>query len=389
MGALSGAYATEVQHRVRFETHLLTIHMIISIYSSRDLKAWEQAGRRGLQSSLGPYGIEHLARLDFTLAQAAAPRWLRAKAGRRLRAIETRAGLTVSRTLLSAGVTSRSDIALAILEPQGYAYSVLAGLRVRPWSSTPLAVLSCWLADEVRTASRSRRAWLRRRTLGTDLFIYWSTNQREILREQLGIPDSRLFFVPFGIEASYFYPRRVDATDSYILAAGLDRGRDYRTFMTAVRELDYPVKLVCPKALLRGLTIPRNVELLGLVEKARYRALLQDAAVVVVPVTPSVSYPTGQTVLLDAMSCGVPTVVTRTSALADYVRHAENTWTVPGEDPDALRGGIERVLGDPTLAATIAAGGRSDVVSTFNAEAMWRKIAPRLRALASKSGAPS
>jgi glycosyltransferase involved in cell wall biosynthesis len=358
--------------------------MIASIYSVRDFKSWEQAARSGSQPSLAPYGMEELTNLGFTLTQAVEPRWLRSGAGKRLRELEGRAELPISRALLSVRATARSDVALALLEPQGYAYSLLAGLGVRPWSSTPLAALTCWLADEVRAASPSRRAWLRRCTKDTDLFIYWSTNQREILGEQLGIPDSRLFFVPFGIAAEYFHPRAAGAKDSYVLTVGLDRGRDYRTFMSAVGELDYPVKVVCPRPLLEGLQIPDNVEVLGTVDKARYRDLMQAAAVAVVPIKPAVAYPTGQTVLLNAMACQVPTVVTDTRALSDYVRHGENTWAVAGEDPQALREGIARVLGDPALAAHIAAGGRSDVVETFNSVAMWQKIAPRLRALAGR-----
>jgi glycosyltransferase involved in cell wall biosynthesis len=356
--------------------------MIASIYSVRDFKSWEQAGRSGLQPSLAPYGMEELANLGFTLTQAVEPRWLRSSAGKKMRELETRAELPVSRTLLSAKATARSDVALALLERQGYAYSLLAQLGVRPWSCTPLAALTCWLADEARTASPSRRAWLRRCTKKTDLFIYWSTNQHAILNERLGIADSRLFFVPFGISADYFYPRTAAEKDSYVLTAGLDRGRDYRTFMSAVGKLDYPVKVVCPRPLLKDLAIPANVELLGLVDKARYRDLIQGAALVVVPIRPAVAYPTGQSVLLNAMACQVPTVVTDTCALSDYVRHGENTWAVAGEDPQALRQGIARVLGDPALAAHIAAGGRSDVVETFNSAAMWQKIAPRLRALA-------
>ena len=97
-----------------------------------------------------------------------------------------------------------------------------------------------------------------------------------------------------------------------MLTAGLDRGRDYATFMLAVSELDYPVKVVCPRPLLADLRIPDNVELLGGVDKTRYRELLQGAAVVVVPIRPAVAYPTGQSVLLNAMACQVPTVVTDT-----------------------------------------------------------------------------
>ena len=370
--------------------------LIASVLSSRDLRAWERDALGGTQPSAAPYGLEHLAELGFSLAQVPDPAWLQSRRARPLRSLEARARLMVTRTVVATRSTRRADLALALLEPQGHAYSLLARLGARPWSCTPLAALTCWLADDVRTAKPALRAWLRTCTAGTDLFIYWSTNQREILEGMLGIPASRLFFVPFGTEPGYFRPRAPDARrvpgathssgrDGYVLTAGLDRGRDYRTFMAAVRELDHPVKVVCPRPILGDLEIPRNVELLGLIDKARYRSLLQRAALVVVPVRPDVAYPTGQSVLLNAMSCEVPTVVTNTIALADYTRHGENTWTVPGEDPQELREGIAHVLGSPALAAKIAASGRHDVVSHFNSKAMWQKVAPRLRALVDES----
>jgi glycosyltransferase involved in cell wall biosynthesis len=356
--------------------------MNVSVHSSRDLRAWEQDGQRGLQPSLAPYGAEKLSELGFTLLQGTQPRWIPAGPSKKLRELEARNELYVGRTLYAARTTARSSIALAMLEPVGYVYSLLAQSGVRPWSSTPLAALTCWLADEVRQASASRRDVLRRRTRATALFVVWSTNQLQILHEQLGIAEDRLFYVPFGIAMDYYRPSASPAGDGYVLAAGIDRGRDYPTFVQAVGGLDYPVKLVCPRSALDGLQVPRNVELLGLVDKPRYRDLVQHAAAVVVPVRPAVAYPTGQSVLLNAMSCAVPTVVTSTVALADYARHGDNTWTVAGEDPEALRQGIERVLGDTQLAATIARGGRRDVVATFNSNAMWQKVAPRLRALA-------
>ena len=355
--------------------------MIVSIHSSRDFAQWRREALAGDQPSLAPYGLEHLCELGFELEQAEPGGWLERGPARRLAPLERRARLRLRRAIHGARMTRRADLALALLEPQSYAYSLLATLRVPPWSTTPLAALVCWLADDFRLADSRRKAWLRECVKGTALFIYLSRNQAPILREQLGIPEERLLFVPFGIEAEYYTPRAVQPRERYVLAAGIDRGRDYRTFLAAVSRLNLPVKLLCPTHQLRGLEIPPNVETLGFVEKARYRDLLRDATLAVVPVKPDVAYPTGQSVLLAAMACEVPTVVTATESLADYTRHGENTWTVPGEDPEALRAGIEHVLGDPGLAAEIARGGRRDVEASFNTAAMWRTVAPRLRAL--------
>lgn len=355
--------------------------MIVSVLSSRDLSQWRREALAGEQPSLAPYGLQRLSREGFELRQATLPGWLDGATARRLRPLEVKVRLRLRQTLAGTAATGRADLALALLEPQSYAYSLLASMHVRPWSATPLAAVVCWLADDFRIAGARRKAWLRRCVTGTDLFVYLSRNQLPILHEQLGIPAERLLFVPFGIEHDYFTPRTRPPSERYVLAAGLDRGRDYPTFLAAVAGLEHPVKLLCPLHQLRGLDVPDNVETLGFVEKPRYRELLRDAAVAVVPVKPEVAYPTGQSVLLAAMSCAVPTVVTQTEALSDYTRHGENSWTVPGRDPAALRAGIERVLGEPEFAAEIAQGGRRDVVSTFNTDAMWDTIAPHLREL--------
>jgi len=355
--------------------------MLVDIHSTRDFGQWRREGLAGDQPSLAPYGLEHLSQLGFELRQARRPAWLDREPARRLRPLELRTRLRLRQTVLGARVTRRADLALALLEPQSYAYSLLSTMGVRPWSTTPLAALVCWLADDFRVAGTRRKNWLRQCVRGTDLFLYLSRSQHPILREQLAIAEERLCFVPFGIDVDYFRPRSEPPGEPYVLTAGLDRGRDYATFLAAVAKLDYPVKLLCPLHLLRGLKVPDNVEALGFVEKARYRELLRDATLAVVPVRPEVAYPTGQSVLLAAMSSEVPTVVTQSEALADYTRHGENSWTVPGGDPESLLAGIELVLGDPQLSAKIARGGRRDAESDFNTASMWQKVAPRLRAL--------
>jgi glycosyltransferase involved in cell wall biosynthesis len=353
--------------------------MIANLYAGYDFAAWEQSARRGERPGLAPYGLEHLARHDFTLTHWSEPRWTRVPGIRGYHSLERLLRLPLVRTAFSRRSVRRADVALAILEQEGYAHALLKRAGGAPWSGTPLVLLSCWLADSARTAGRRKLACLRVIAQGADLMIFWSRNQREIFRERLGVPDERLFFVPFGIETEFYLPRPGDG--SYVLAAGNDPGRDFQTFAAAVAAIDYPVKLACRAERLVGVDVPANVEVLGEVDHRRYRELLYGAAVVVVPISSATAYPSGQTVLLNAMSCQRPTVVTATAALADYTRHGENTWSVAGEDPAALREGIELVLADGELAKRIAAGGRADVVSVFNAETMWSSIAQRLRNL--------
>ncbi len=353
--------------------------MITHLYVGRDLSHWERDGRRGVRPGLGPYGVEHLARAGMTLTHWSEPGWTQLPGVREYRRLEQRTRLQLVRAACSCRSVRRADLALAILEQEGYTHALLKRQRIRPWSATPLALLSCWLVDSARTAGRAKLEALRFIAGAADLLIFWSSNQRQIFEERLEVPDERMYFVPFGIETEFWRPR--PGPGDYILAVGNDPGRDFRTFAAAVAAIDCPVKIACRPERLAGVDVPSNMEVLGEVDHVRYRELLYGAAVVVVPTQPAAAYPTGQTVLLNAMSCQRPTVVTATDAMADYIRHGENTWSVAGEDPEALRAGIEQVLGDESLAAKVADGGRRDVTSVFNAETMWSSIARRLREL--------
>ncbi len=353
--------------------------MITHLYVGRDLSLWERDGRRGVRPGLGPYGVEHLAREGITLTHWSEPRWTRLPGVREYRRLEQRTRLQFVRAALSRRSVRRADLALAILEQEGYTHALLKRQGIGPWARTPLALLSCWLVDSALTAGKTKLECLRLIARGADLLIFWSSNQRQIFHERLEVPDDRMYFVPFGIETEFWQPR--PGAGDYVLAVGNDPGRDFRTFATAVAGIDCPVKIACRPERLAGVDVPRNMEVLGEVDHVRYRELLYGAAVVVVPSQPAAAYPTGQTVLLNAMSCQRPTVVTATAPMADYIRHGENTWAVAGEDPAALRDGIERVLGDESLAARVADGGRRDVLSVFNAKTMWGSIARRLRDL--------
>jgi glycosyltransferase involved in cell wall biosynthesis len=62
--------------------------------------------------------------------------------------------------------------------------------------------------------------------------------------------------------------------------------------------------------------------------------------------------------IVEAMKVGVPVVSTPTSGIPEVVEHGRSGLLVPADDPAALAGAIDRVLGDPVLRARLAAGGR-------------------------------
>ena len=112
--------------------------------------------------------------------------------------------------------------------------------------------------------------------------------------------------------------------------------------------------------LARALGIERSVTFTG--ETHDVRNYLRATDVFVLP-----SYLEGlSNSMLEALSCGLPTVVTDVPGLEDIIAHGVNGWIVPPGDPDALADGIITVLGNSDLAAALGQAARALVLERFS-----------------------
>lgn len=318
-------------------------------------------------------------RMDYLRAEGLQLRWTdSAPSGRLVRRVE---GIAVpfSQTLSMASTITSSDAVLAMFESEGNflaAYRrLMPGGRKRP----VFAVLTCWLAHVLSTSGPRRRAGYRWAYEAVDRIYYLSRNQGPVLSDLLGADRGRLRYLPFGVDTDTFYPLGEPDGD-YVLAVGRDRGRDWPLLLRAVEDIGLPVKLCCRPADLAGLRIPEGVDVLGFVDRSRYRDLLGRARVVVIASRPLL-YPSGQSVLLEAMAMSRCVVVTETSALTDYLSDGVTALAVPPEDPAAFRERLIQAIGDEDLRTRIGRGGRAAVEDRFNARTMWADVATDLRSL--------
>jgi glycosyltransferase involved in cell wall biosynthesis len=72
----------------------------------------------------------------------------------------------------------------------------------------------------------------------------------------------------------------------------------------------------------------------------------------------------GQT-YVEAPACGLPCVFTLSGIAPAFIRHLENAWVADYRNPDQLYAGLRGLLGDPALAARLAARGNADVRALF------------------------
>jgi glycosyltransferase involved in cell wall biosynthesis len=291
-----------------------------------------------------------------------------------------RAAAPFVQALLMEREIARSSVTIAMFESQANFVAMARALRIPGFRHGKLMVIECWLARDAPRFSPFRRCLYRFTYRSVDCVVCFSSNQVALLSEALGIPEHRITFVPFGIDSEFFAPATDPVDGDYVLAVGRDAERDWSTFFDAVRNLDVPVKVVCRVERIAGLDVPANVEVLGMVSRAEYRNLLARARVVVIATNP-VAYPTGQSVLLEAMSTGRCCVVTETPALVDYLFDDAMLCTPP-RDPEALGVAIRRALDDDDLRRKIGARARARVVERFDAGRMWNQIGDLVGSLA-------
>ena len=90
--------------------------------------------------------------------------------------------------------------------------------------------------------------------------------------------------------------------------------------------------------------------------------------------------------LLEAMACGVPTVVPRRGTYTEFVERTGGGMLVPPDDVEALGAALERLAADPAHREELGRQGAAGVREHYTAEAMaaravdvYRKINPALR----------
>jgi glycosyltransferase involved in cell wall biosynthesis len=279
-----------------------------------------------------------------------------------------------------------------------YGHGVLGNLRRRPWLAL---LLPAMLASFVRAARRAARGadlvhahwlpagWVAARTGLPFVVQLWGTDvelarrvpllARRILgRARLTICASEelaLAARELGARAVRVIPSGVDLPDAvgepddppHVLYAGrLSSEKGILDLVEAARGLplvvagDGPLRDRVPGAL-------------GFVPHDRLLGLYARAAVVACP-----SHREGfGVVCAEAMAHGRPVVASAVGGLRDLVLDGETGLLVPPGDVTALRGALERLLGDAELRRRLGSAGRERVRERFS----WqRAVALTLRA---------
>jgi glycosyltransferase involved in cell wall biosynthesis len=206
-----------------------------------------------------------------------------------------------------------------------------------------------------------------------------------------GIPESTIALVPSGVDLTRTFTAAPSATlrelgipadggPLAVMVGALVAHKDPATFVRAIAEARRHVPAL--RALLVGEGPLRPmVEALvrehALGDALRLAGFRQDADALIaaadVFVLSSAEEGLG-TVLLDALAAGTPVAATAGGGIPEIIEDGRSGLLVAPHDARALGTAIARIVGDASLAQTLAAGGREKVLRFSVAETARRTL---------------
>lgn len=218
-----------------------------------------------------------------------------------------------------------------------------------------------------------------------DLFFACSQAQVDFLRRFLNLPESQVRFVWDHTDLNFFTPG-VSVTNKprpIIASVGLEK-RDYTTLTEAVRALDVDVNIsgFSKDAKVLSKTFPK--EMPANVSRRFYEwtelvQLYRDADVVVISLFEN-RYAAGVQVLMEAMACRRPIVVSKTQGLMNYLDEDAVLTVQPG-DVNGMQQAITYLLTHPAEAEKLAARAYQLALKRHNNEQHVEQIAMELQQL--------
>ena len=197
----------------------------------------------------------------------------------------------------------------------------LAYYRRRNWLKARVIFIEMGLSGELLNFKKDHWLgfFLRKRVFNGLLkeceLICLGEGSYHFLREELSLEEGKLNRVLFGVDTDFWKVRERGRVEGVILCIGNDRNRDFGVAIRVAELLkDDDFKFITMRDL--GV-LPGNVELRKgdmrslTLSDAEVRELYYESLAVMVPLKETLQ-PSGQSVTLQAMSCGVPVIITRT-----------------------------------------------------------------------------
>jgi len=274
-------------------------------------------------------------------------------------------GFKLDQTLLLLSELRKTDLIISTSDSSGLGIALLRKLRI---IQTPHIYTSIGLGGLYKTKKSNLMFSLCKLILqAPDKILCYSPVEKDTLELEFNIPSNKIIYFPPGTDTNFFIPGK-KRSENYVLAVGRDSGRDYNLLISVARELpQVNFHIICSPHNLHGLKIPSNVKVEIDVDYETLRYRYQNSTMVIIPAQET-QRASGQLVMLGAMACGKPVIVSRVKGLTGVydLKSDSNCILVPPGNPDALKKAIENLSKNHNARERIGKNGRKLIKSQYS-----------------------
>jgi glycosyltransferase involved in cell wall biosynthesis len=228
--------------------------------------------------------------------------------------------------------------------------------------------------------SLPRRSWRRLLTklnlVTADAVVAYSNRQIDLWSERLTARRDRFTFLPYTVDIGFYAPVGAQANEEpYVLSVGRDLGRDFTTLVEAMRGTGLRLKLITlPYLLPPGATSESFIDIRERVSYEELFALYANAAIVVVPLTDALLYPSGIRAVLEAALLEKAVISTYTPVLEEYMTADEEIVYVRPQSVEQLRTAITTLMHDEPKRIRIQRNAKRRALSEYGMDVFARGL---------------
>lgn len=222
-------------------------------------------------------------------------------------------------------------------------------------------------------------------------FTVNTTLKAQTLKDMLNLAEDGVTCLAEQTDKQFFYPEpgTIEKHRPLIASAGLEQ-RDYVTLANATHQLDLDVKVcaVSPNATSKTQCKipeqpPQNMEM-RYFDWVELRDLYRSADIAVISLINN-TYAAGLTVLMEAMACRRPVIITKTMGLATEMADKGLVWGVQPDSAEELKAAIVYVLGHPEEASARAEAAYQHYLENHTSEQHIEQVSRLLQRVASSA----
>lgn len=222
-----------------------------------------------------------------------------------------------------------------------------------------------------------------------DGVVCLSNIQKDYLIDNYNFPRKKIAVIPLGVDINFHQYVSDQKRENFILSAGSDDGRDYRTVLRVVKLLPHrKFVIVCGYRNMESIKkseIPDNLEIFYYIPPKKLRNFYKRARIFLLVTHPDgyvkAADCSGQTVLLDAMASGLPIIATQKAYLSDYAENNQQILITKSNQPGELKEKLELLLADRDLRERLTKAAREKVETNFSSQLMAQKLAAYFKGL--------